>query len=188
MKQICIFIATLSLLFNFSSCSKDELKGDNLSTEETQSTILTKAAGGNLERLYSYKEWYYDWTCNCMTPVYVWIFCQLPSRNCLPEVVITDGSSTVEKNEVDQFLSNYQNSTLDSYFSTSGYSNVFPVIDSISGVVDSIISKDIVIHKFYNSHDSTDYYIGLRKGIQITDDWDEWVPEASCVLRLNDQR
>jgi len=123
-----------------------------------------------------------------MIGVYTFIFCAWPNRNCLSEVVITPETSASKQNAFDQFISNYNNSTLDTYFSGVSYKIAFPGIDSLSKIVDSIIAGDIIIHKFYNSNDTMNYYIGLREGINLTEDWDEWVPEASCVLRLRDER
>jgi len=133
-------------------------------------------------------QYYYNYQCQCMVGVYTFIFCSWPNRNCLATVVITPTTTSSRRDDFDQFISNYNNKTLDTYFSGINYKTVFPGIDSLFGVVDSIRSGDIIIHKFYNSRDETDYYIGLREGIKLTEDWDEWVPQASCVLRLKDER
>lgn len=186
MKKSAIFLITIIILISISSCSKEEIIADNLATSENQSFKSSKAPDG--ERLYSYMQYYYNHQSGSMVGVYTFIFCAWPNRNCLPVVVITPATSSSKKNAFDQFISNYNNSTLDTYFSDVSYKTAFPGIDSLSGVVDSIISGDIIIHKFYNSKDTTDYYIGLREGIELTKDWDEWVPEASCVLRLKDER
>jgi len=186
MKKSALFLISVILLINLSSCTKEEIVVDNKSSTENQSYKDSRAPDG--ENLYSYMQYYYNYQCHCMIGVYTFIFCAWPNRNCLSEVVITPETSASKQNAFDQFISNYNNSTLDTYFSGVSYKIAFPGIDSLSKIVDSIIAGDIIIHKFYNSNDTMNYYIGLREGINLTEDWDEWVPEASCVLRLRDER
>ncbi len=186
-KKIAIFLIIGTLLFSLSSCSKEEIRVDDNPTAINQNYKESGGVPGG-QTLYSYSQFYYNWECQCMIEEYIFIFCAWPNRNCLPTVVITPSSDYSISKEADQFLFNYNNSSIESYFSGTSYKLLFPGVDSLNGVVDSIVNGQIIIHKFYNSHDTTNYFIGLPYGTELTDDWDEWIPEASCVLRLKDER
>ncbi|MDP1623861.1 MAG: hypothetical protein Q8M08_16160 [Bacteroidales bacterium] len=134
------------------------------------------------------KTWYYSVQCGCMVPAYIWIFCGWPSRNCLPEVTITANSPSSIQQTIDSFLSSYDNSSVANFFADTTYKRVFPTIDGLHGVVDSIVDSQIVLLHFFNSHDTADYYIGLPSGSRLTDDWDAWITNARCVLRIKDRR
>ncbi|MBN1340655.1 MAG: hypothetical protein JXA03_15105, partial [Bacteroidales bacterium] len=150
-------------------------------------TGYLKSPFGN-ETLYSYSTWYYNHNCQCMVQVYVWIFCGWPSKNCLPQVVINGSSAENIVNAVTSFNACYNNSDVPGYFSDTTYRVLFPNIDSLNGIIDSIVDEEIVLNKFYNSHDGTDYYIGLPSGVTLSDNWDAWISQARCVIRICDQR
>jgi len=166
-----------------TSCQKEELTNNNKPINENVNDL--RAADG--ETLYTYSEWYYDPNCQCLRHVYVFIFCAWPYSNCLQEVVINEQRDDLAY-YADEFTNSYNQLRIPEYFSGTNYKILFPEIDNLDGIVDSIIENKIVLHKFFNSHDSTDYYIGLRNDIEFSDEWDSWAPKASCVLRLKDKR
>ena len=54
----------------------------------------------------------------------------------------------------------------------------------VGNVKDRIINGDILFHYLYSSEDSTKYYIGLPKEIEIVPDNTEWVGQVECAIRI----
>jgi len=188
MKNIVILMSLIFSLLGGTSCSKKEVLEVEGTIKLNSNTGYLKADVHKMEKLYSYQTFYYNPQCGCLQGVYLFIFCEWPASNCLPEVQITAQSGDGMIQGVNTFLSNFNQSTISDYFSEDGYKDIFPYADSLNGVVDSIIANQIVINHFYNSHDSTDYFIGLPEGTRMTDDWNSWIDKASCVFRIHDKR
>ena len=106
----------------------------------------------------------------------------------MPEITITANSPSSLQQAFDLFLSSYNNSSVADFFAETNYKRVFPAIDGLPGIVDSIVDSQIVLHHFYNTHDSADFYIGLPSGSILSNDWDSWINNARCVFRIKDRR
>jgi hypothetical protein len=195
MKKVFFYLLIGSML-TISGCSKDEiveLPDHNSSTQFIADQSIYKEGGQRLQSLYYViSHWYYDPNCHCMVPVYIYMGCHWPSRNCLMEVTIYAYKSSQEdlSSYVDEFIEHYLSSSLPEYFNNSeNYKIIFPDIDSIPNVVDEIIAGEILFHKYFNAEfDSTDYYIGIPYDIDFDGNWEEWFGDVKVVLRIKDER
>lgn len=185
MKKLIVFIP---LLFIFMSCSKEEEIQPKLSKstiENSSSSSHLKAAEGYT--LYYYGEVMWDSQCQCWKYVILWCNCLWPNTNCAPTVEITALSDSHIKQTANDFIKSYGNSTVQDFFAKSNdYQRLFPLLDDLKGVVDSISNSQIILNYFYNKRDSTAFYIGLPAGKTLSDTI--WNNNVSCVLRIKDKR
>lgn len=201
MKKKLILLAVVvmtGLAAVITGCKKEENPQRIHSLNVGDEQIGEKEAGGGdqmrLRTLYHVEPGYYY---DSGTGAYHyfpfdWMFCFWPKENCLSTVVVTDNERGVPSDEnvkyVDEFLSAYERQELDMYFKSGKYLQLFPAIDEIPEAVEGIGDGNIVFHLWHNQKDSTDFYLGIPKDLQISSNVDEWIDEVKCVLRIKDLR
>ncbi len=89
------------------------------------------------------------------------MYCAWPKGNCFPTVTIVADRANEFCNAGRLFQNLYRQNKVSDFFSSDDYKKIFPEMDLVPNVVDSLRTGKISLHHFHNEADSVDFYIAL---------------------------
>jgi hypothetical protein len=188
MKKIVLFFVIVSVVLLGTGCSKEK---DNVLQKSTGNVLPgsghLKQAEGNVTLMYVWT-YYYDPSCSCWKWEPIDIDCYPPPTNCAPTVTIYGYSDKPTQKVLDEFDSAYNQNKIPYFFTNSNYQLLFPQIDSMNGIVDSIKYSQLKITRFYQASDSVNFYFCLPPSMNLTDDWKAAAARVTFAMRIKDKR
>ena len=116
------------------------------------------------------------------------MFCAWPKGNCLPTVVIVTDRTNEFCNTGRLFERYYKHDSVSEFFSDDKYKKIFPEMDLLPNVLDSIRKGIIHLHHFYNTTDSVEYYLGISGSIHDNIKLEDLnSQDIRCVLRIKNE-
>lgn len=116
------------------------------------------------------------------------MFCAPPKGTCFPTVVIVAERAN-EFCKAGRLLQKlHKQNRVSEFFSGNDYKKIFPEMDLMPNVLDSLRAGNISLHLFHNEADSVDFYVGLpgnQYGCVTSEDLD--FLNVRCVLRMKNE-
>lgn len=184
----------------FNACKKNEIVSSNCQMiqslpqnytgYEPKYTNITREAPSDLKMRFLYFMPAHNEYHDTFGWIYVpdMIFCAWPKGNCLPTVVIVSNRTNDFCNTARLFQRYYENDSVSEFFCDNTYKKIFPELDLLPTVLDSIRKGEIRLHHFYNSTDSVEFYIGIPGNncdkIRLEDLNSQ---DIRCVLRIKNE-
>lgn len=204
--KIVYVVATFLMAILFSGCNKEQ---DTLKQNTSVAQIMSQTLPWNYD---GYEPVYTDFAKGTPSDVRMrtfyylpsityysieaggWItlpevmFCALPKGTCFPTVVIVSERANDFCNTGRLFQDCYSQNRVSDFFGGDDYKIVFPEMDLMPSVLDSIKTGDISLHHFHNEVDSVDFYVGLpgnQNGHINLEEVDNL--NVRCVLRIKNK-
>lgn len=128
------------------------------------------------------------WTEYGLVTIPAMMFCAFPKGNCLPTVVVVAERTNEFCNTGRLFQRCYERGNISDFFCDESYKLIFPEMDLMPNVLDSIKNGDIHLHHFYNNTDSVDFYIGLPiSSDNEINSYDLNFQNVRCVFRIKSE-
>ena len=115
------------------------------------------------------------------------MFCAPPKGNCFPTVIVTSDRNNDFCNAARAFQRYHEHDSISYFFNGDSYKLLFPEMDLMTDVLDSIREGKIELRHFYNEADTVDYYIGVcsNMGHKQLDSLNP--KDVRCVLRIRNE-